>query len=162
MIILGIDPGLAATGFGAIRKKGNKFELLEYGTILTKAKEQFPIRLTQIYEQLDAVIKKHSPGVVAIEDLFFNKNVSSALSVGHARGVIVLKAAQAQKPIYSYTPLQVKSAVCGYGFAEKKQVQYMVQKLLNLKAPPKPDHAADAIAVAICHAHSHRINSISS
>ena len=150
-IILGIDPGLATTGYGVIQKENNgDFKIICNGIIATEAKQIFSERLKEIHQQLDKIIKKYKPNKIAVEELFFCKNVKTALSVGHARGVIVLTASQNNLPVFEYTPLQIKQAVASYGRADKKQVQSMVKILLNLKEVPKPDDAADALAVAIC------------
>lgn len=159
MIILGIDPGIATTGYGVIEKKGSSFNLITYGVISTKPDQPLPKRLDLLFCDLTTLIATHSPTHIAIEELFFNTNAKTALIVGQARGVILLCAEKNNKTIAGYTPLQVKMSVCGYGRADKKQVQYMVQKLLNLKEKPKPDDAADALAIAICHGHSYRLNS---
>lgn len=158
MIILGIDPGIATTGVGIIEKKGSSFTMIQVGAILTKPDLPLSKRLDILYSELALLIQTHNPAHVAIEELFFNTNAKTALIVGQARGVILLCAEKHQKQIAGYTPLQVKMAVCGYGRADKKQVQYMVQKLLHLEKIPKPDDAADALAIAICHGHSHRLN----
>ncbi|MCK5460319.1 crossover junction endodeoxyribonuclease RuvC [Candidatus Parcubacteria bacterium] len=150
-IILGIDPGLATTGYGVIQKEKNgDFKMICNGIIATAAKQIFAERLKGIHQQLNKIIKKYKPGKVAVEELFFCKNVKTALSVGHARGVIILTASQNGLPVFEYTPLQIKQAVASYGRADKKQVQSMVKILLNLKNVPKPDDAADALAIAIC------------
>ncbi len=149
-IILGIDPGIADTGFGVIETNGNKTKCLEYGSIKTKAKTELSERLEILNKELDKVIKKYKPKLIAVEELFFCKNVKTALIVGHARGVILLTAKQNNLPVVEFTPLQVKQAVSTYGKASKLQVQKMVKLLLNLKQIPKPDDAADALAVAIC------------
>ncbi|MBU5677813.1 crossover junction endodeoxyribonuclease RuvC [Alkaliphilus sp. MSJ-5] len=154
MIILGIDPGLAIMGYGIIHYEGNRFRPIDYGAITTPSTMPTPIRLKKIYEDLNKIMIKHNPDAVAIEELFFNTNVKTALLVGHARGVAVLSAANNDKEIFEYTPLQVKQGVVGYGRADKGQVQQMVKTLLNLSTVPKPDDVADALAVAICHAHS--------
>ncbi|WZL71546.1 crossover junction endodeoxyribonuclease RuvC [Clostridiaceae bacterium 35-E11] len=154
MIILGIDPGIAILGYGIVEYKGNHFKTLDYGAIFTEAKESMPIRLKKIYQELGLILDKYKPDVVAIEELFFNKNTKTALVVGQARGVAVLAAAHKNIDIYEYTPLQVKQGVVGYGRADKQQVQIMTKTLLNLESVPKPDDVADALAVAICHAHS--------
>lgn len=154
MLIIGIDPGYAILGYGVISYEGNRFDVLEYGTVTTSAEEDLPERLKTIYDALTELFQKYRPDAVAIEELFFNKNVTTALIVGHARGAAVVAAAKAGLPIFEYTPLQVKQGVVGYGRADKKQVQFMVKTLLNLKEIPKPDDAADALAVGICHAHS--------
>ena len=154
MIILGIDPGLAILGCGIIRYEGNHFKTIAYGSIITPSTMSTPMRLKKIYDELNELIIKYNPEVVAIEELFFNTNTKTALLVGHARGVAVLAAVNNDKEIFEYTPLQVKQGVTGYGRADKMQVQQMVRTLLNLTEIPKPDDAADALAVAICHAHT--------
>jgi crossover junction endodeoxyribonuclease RuvC len=153
-IILGIDPGLATTGYGVIIKDNDNFLVVNYGTIDTLAKEKFADRLEKIHNGLDKIIKKYKPDVVAVEELFFAKNVKTALVVGQARGVIILTAIKSGVEIYEYTPLQIKQALTGYGRADKNQIQQMVRVLLKLKSIPKPDDAADALAVAICCANS--------
>jgi crossover junction endodeoxyribonuclease RuvC len=160
MIVLGIDPGYATTGIGVIEYIGSKITHIHHEVIITKASQDFPDRLLEIAKQLDDIFTTFKPNSVAIESLFFSKNTKTAIDVAQARGVMVLTSRQHKKEVFSYTPPQVKSAVCGYGSAEKKQVQYMVQKLLNLSAIPKPDDAADALAIAICHAHSAKIRSL--
>lgn len=154
MLVLGIDPGTAIMGYGLILVKGNRHSLVEYGCIRTASDSSLEVRLQKIYQELTAIILQHKPDYFAIEELFFNKNVRTALAVGHARGVALLAAANAGLTAYEYTPLQVKQAVVGYGRAEKAQVQFMVKTLLNLEAIPKPDDAADALAIALCHAQS--------
>jgi len=154
MIIMGIDPGFAITGCGLIEYCHNKFKVLDYGAITTSSDLRLPQRLLMLYNKLEDVIIKYNPDVVAIEELFFNKNIKTALNVGHGRGVVLLAAAKNNKKIFEYTPLQVKQSVVGYGRAEKNQVQQMVKMILNLKSIPKPDDVADALAVAVCCAHS--------
>lgn len=154
MIIFGIDPGIAIVGYGVVEYKGNSFKTLDHGVITTEPKYAFPERLKMVYDQLTVLLDKYNPDCVAIEELFFNKNVKTAITIGQARGVQVLAAINKGSEIYEYTPLQVKQGVVGYGRAEKKQVQEMVKIILGLKSIPKPDDAADALAVAICHAHS--------
>ncbi|HHT62729.1 MAG: crossover junction endodeoxyribonuclease RuvC [Bacillota bacterium] len=154
MRILGIDPGTAITGFGVLETLGNRFKLLDYGCIRTASGILLQQRLEKIYQGMTVLLERWHPEEVAIEELFFNKNTRTALTVGHARGVIFLAAAHHQVAVYEYTPLQVKQSVVGYGRADKHQVQYMVKTILNLSALPKPDDAADALAIAICHAHS--------
>lgn len=150
MKILGIDPGTATTGYGIIENRDGKLRALEYGCIKTSPKKRAETRLAEIYKDLNHLIKKHQPGILAVESVFFYKNVKTAIAVAQSRGVVLLAATQAKVPVVEYTPLQVKSTLTSYGKAEKKQVQYMVQKLLDLKSIPKPDDAADALAVAIC------------
>lgn len=154
MIILGIDPGIAILGYGIISYEGNRFEAIHYGAIKTPSNMETAQRLKTIYDELDALIKNYQPEAVVIEELFFNTNAKTALLVGQARGVAVLAAANNNKEIFEYTPLQVKQGVVGYGRAEKIQVQQMIKILLNLQKIPKPDDVADALAVAVCHAHS--------
>ncbi|MFD0962349.1 crossover junction endodeoxyribonuclease RuvC [Paenibacillus chungangensis] len=154
MRVLGIDPGIAIAGFGFIDKQGHKLTPVQYGAIQTEAHTPQEERLLQIYESAGALIDRYKPDSVAVEKLFFNRNVTTAFAVGQARGVIILAAAQRGLPVAEYTPLQVKQSVVGYGKAEKRQVQEMVKMFLKLSAVPKPDDVADALAVAICHAHS--------
>ncbi len=157
MIILGVDPGTAITGYGIIQSDGDELGLIDYGVITTPADWSMPHRLEQIYRELTDLIAKHRPTDAVVEKLFFSKNVRTALSVGQARGVALLAAAQAHLLIHEYTPLEIKQAVVGYGRAEKIQIQQMVKMLLQLDFVPEPDDAADALAVAICHAHSARM-----
>jgi crossover junction endodeoxyribonuclease RuvC len=152
--ILGIDPGIAIVGFGFIDKVGSKLVPVQYGSIQTEAHKDPGLRLKEVYDATVQLIAKYKPEALAIEKLFFNRNVTTAFTVGQARGVMILAGVQAGLPIAEYTPLQVKQAVVGYGKAEKHQVQEMVKMLLKLSAIPKPDDVADALAVAICHAHS--------
>lgn len=158
MIILGIDPGIAIVGFGLVEKMGSQLKPIQYGSIVTESHLSTEKRLKQIYDAMKQIIKKYEPSEMAIEKLFFNRNVTTAFTVGQARGVMLLAAEEAQLSIAEYTPLQVKQAVVGYGQAEKKQVQEMVKILLSLKVRPKPDDVADALAVAICHAHSAQVD----
>ena len=155
MVILGIDPGIAIVGYGVIEYVGNKFNVIDYGAITTKAGMKVEDRLGEIYNLLNDIINKYKPEFMAIEELFYNKNAKTVISVAEARGVTLLSAARKKIPIFEYTPLQVKQAVVGYGRAEKKQVQQMTKILLNLEKVPKPDDTADALAIAICHAHSY-------
>lgn len=160
MIVLGIDPGYAIVGYGVIEYNGNKFRVLEYGSIETKAGSEFSDRLLKIHYGMEDLIKRFSPDAVAVEELFFNTNTKTALKVAHARGVVLLSGALSTAEVFEYTPLQVKQAVCGYGRADKNQVQQMVKVLLNLEKVPKPDDTADALAVAICHAHSYNLHHV--
>ncbi len=153
MIVLGIDPGIATMGFGVVEEEGRRLQVLEYGVVTTSAQMETPLRLLRIYQGVEDLIRKYHPDVMAIEELFFNKNVKTALIVGHARGAAVVAGAGNGLPIFEYTPLQVKQAVVGYGRADKQQVQQMVKLLLSLKEIPTPDDAADALAVSICHIH---------
>ncbi|MGG0824286.1 crossover junction endodeoxyribonuclease RuvC [Paenibacillus turicensis] len=159
MRILGIDPGIAIVGFGFIDKVGHKITPVQYGCIQTEAHTPDEERLLHVYEAMVQLIEKYKPDTVAFEKLFFNRNVTNAMSVSQARGVLILAATQKGLPIAEYTPMQVKQAVVGYGKAEKKQVQEMTRMFLKLQAIPKPDDVADALAVAICHAHSYILNS---
>lgn len=157
MRILGIDPGIAIVGFGFIDKIGNKLVPVQYGCIQTKAHTDPSQRLQEVYDATLQLIDKYKPDTMAIEKLFFNRNVTTAFTVAEARGVMMLAAVQRGLPLGEYTPLQVKQAVVGYGKAEKKQVQEMVKVFLHLSAVPKPDDVADALAIAICHAHSYTL-----
>ncbi len=154
MIILGVDPGTAICGYGVIEYMGNRFRLLDYGVIRSSSTDSTAARLLTLYQGLESIIGQYQPEEMAVEELFFNKNVRTALTVGQARGVVLLAGQMKGLTIAEYTPLQVKQAVVGYGRADKHQVQYMVKAILNLQEIPKPDDAADALAVAICHAHS--------
>lgn len=154
MRILGIDPGVAIVGFGFIDKLGSKLVPVQYGCIQTEAHTAQATRLQHIYEAMLQLIDKYKPDTIGIEKLFFNRNVTTALTVGEARGVLLLAAVHRGLPVAEYTPLQVKQAIVGYGKAEKRQVQEMVKLFLHLSQIPKPDDVADALAVAICHAHS--------
>ena len=154
MRILGIDPGIATIGFGVVDSEGLKVKLVNCGVITTPAHTPLSDRLCQIYEDLNSLIDTFHPDCVSMEELFFNTNITTGISVAHGRGVLLLACKQRFLPIYEYTPLQVKQAVCGYGRAEKKQVMDMVKRICNLPAPPKPDDAADAVALALCHARS--------
>ncbi|MDD5146805.1 MAG: crossover junction endodeoxyribonuclease RuvC [Candidatus Pacebacteria bacterium] len=150
MIILGIDPGTATTGFGVIKKNKQQIEYINHGIIATTPKEATHQRLKKLYLELNRVIQKFKPDVLAVEKLFFFKNLKTALPVSEARGVILLAAAQKKIALVQFTPLEVKTGICGYGRAEKKQVQKMVKEILCLERVPKPDDAADALAIAIC------------
>ena len=158
MIILGIDPGYAIVGVGIVEYVGNKFRPIAYDAITTHSKMATSLRLKTIYDDINFCLDKFNPDAVAIEELFFNNNAKTAIAVAQARGVLVVSAANRGIPVYEYTPLQIKQAVAGYGHADKSQVQQMVKILLNLNAIPKPDDAADALAVAVCHAHSNTMN----
>ena len=154
MVILGIDPGYAIVGFGVISYEGNHFKVLSYGAVNTKAGVDFSLRLNDIYDGVTQLINKYKPDVISIEKLFFNTNNKTAINVAEARGCTILACVKAGVPLYEYTPLQVKQSVVGYGRAEKRQVMEMTRMLLNLEKIPMPDDAADALAVAICCAHS--------
>jgi crossover junction endodeoxyribonuclease RuvC len=157
--ILGIDPGIADTGYGIIKVySNNKIECLDYGSIVTQPKQNLEIRLLFLYQELNKIIEKYKPDLIGVEELFFNKNTATALIVAQARGVILLSAMLAKIDIVHYTPGQVKQAVSAFGQAQKGQVQKMVKLLLNLQEIPKPDDAADALAVAICASSSLKFN----
>lgn len=154
MIVLGIDPGVANTGYGVVTRRGGTLVALDGGVLETPPAADLGARLARIHTRVCELIEEHGPEAVAIEDLYFGANARSAFAVGQARGVVVLAAGQRAVPCSSYTPQQVKAAVCGSGRADKDQVQRMVQALLALADLPRPDHAADALAVAICHANA--------
>src|SRR2546421_8162961 len=154
MIILGIDPGIATTGFGVLLKEGQRITAVEFGIISTPAGKPPPERLLTIFERINDLIDRHAPDVMVTERLFFAKNETTAFGVGRTIGVALLAAAQRGIPCAEYTPPEVKQAVVGYGAADKKQVQYMIQWILRLPAPPEPDHAAHRPPLAIWHAHS--------
>ncbi|GAB4530352.1 MAG: crossover junction endodeoxyribonuclease RuvC [Anaerolineae bacterium] len=160
MRVLGIDPGTAITGYGVVEGEGDSIALATYGAIRTPAEHPLAQRLQHIYHELQALIAAWRPESAAVEELFFSKNARTALAVGHARGVTLLALSEAGLPVYEYKPAEVKQAVAGYGNASKEQVQGMVQLLLNLDEIPRPDDAADALAVAICHFHSVRWQSL--
>jgi crossover junction endodeoxyribonuclease RuvC len=152
VVVLGIDPGTAHTGYGVVLARGQTLAALDGGVLRTAAHETIGERLAHIHGQVRELIERHEPDALAVEDLFFGQNARSAFAVGQSRGVVLLAAGQAGIPSFSYTPQAVKQAVCGSGRADKGQVQRMVGALLRLPSPPQPDHAADALAVAICHA----------
>ena len=154
MRILGIDPGIAIVGFGLIESNRGSVRMLQYGAVTTEAGLPLATRLVQIENDMTALIAQLKPDEIAVEELFFSKNITTGIAVAHGRGVILCTAERLGVPIFEYTPLQVKQAVAGYGLADKKQVMDMTKRLLKLKAVPKPDDAADALAIAICHARS--------
>ncbi|MCQ2432116.1 MAG: crossover junction endodeoxyribonuclease RuvC [Clostridia bacterium] len=154
MIILGIDPGIAIVGWGVIEYNAGRFRTIAYGAITTEAGIDVEVRLQTVYHELGEIFDCYKPDAVAVEELFFNTNITTGIAVAEARGVILLSAIEHKVPISEYTPLQVKSAIVGYGRAEKKQVMTMVTQVLRLKNIPKPDDTADALAIAVCHAHS--------
>ncbi|MGN1160692.1 MAG: crossover junction endodeoxyribonuclease RuvC [Candidatus Fimenecus sp.] len=154
MIILGIDPGYAIVGWGIIDYTSNRFSVIDYGAVTTEAKTPFNERLEAVYDGVEDIIKRYNPSALAIEKLFYNTNAKTVIDVAQARGVINLAAVKNGVPIFEYTPLQVKQSVVGYGRAEKKQVQEMTRVILKLEKIPKPDDTADALAMAICHAHA--------
>jgi crossover junction endodeoxyribonuclease RuvC len=153
MIVLGVDPGTALLGYGVISEEddGNAPQALDFGVVATQPSEAMPTRLATLYDQLAALIERHRPDVLAVEQLFFARNVTTAIAVGQARGVVLLAAAKGGLDVVEYSPAEVKQAVVGYGKAEKGQMQEMVRLILGLEAPPRPDDAADALAVALCH-----------
>ena len=154
MRILGIDPGIAIVGFGLIESERGSVRMLQYGAVTTEAGLPLATRLLQIENDMTALIAQLQPDEIAIEELFFSKNITTGIAVAHGRGVILCTAEKLGVPIFEYTPMQVKQAVVGYGLAEKRQVMDMTRRLLHLKTVPKPDDAADALAIAICHARS--------
>jgi crossover junction endodeoxyribonuclease RuvC len=160
VLVLGVDPGTAITGYGLVREEEGELKLVDYGVITTPAGQPLPERLQTIYSGLADVAGKHQPQQAAVEELFFSRNVRTALSVGHARGVALLALVDAGLAIYEYKPLEIKQAITGYGGADKQQVQEMVRLLLNLDHVPQPDDAADAVAVAVCHIHSARMTAL--
>ena len=157
MLVLGIDPGTAITGYGVVHEQDDGLSLVACGVVTTSPSEPLPERLQAIYRGLSEVIHRWQPEEAAVEELFFSRNVRTALSVGQARGVALLALVDAGLPIYEYKPLEIKQAVAGYGGADKQQVQEMVRMLLNLDRVPQPDDAAAAVAVAVCHIHSARM-----
>ncbi len=155
MLVIGIDPGTATTGYGFVREnEDGNLSVVDFGVISTAANQEMPERLLELFVQLNRLILLHRPDSGAVEKLFFQRNVRTALSVGQGRGVVLLSLAQARLPVAEYTPLEVKQAVVGYGGADKSQVQQMVRAILGLVDIPRPDDAADALAIAICHLHS--------
>ena len=161
MLVIGIDPGTAITGYGLVREDQNgKLTAVDFGAIKTPAKMPMPKRLLCIYRELKEIALLHHPDYGVVEKLFFQKNVRTAISVGQGRGVAILSLADLEIPVTEYTPLEIKQAVTGYGGADKAQVQYMVKVLLGLEEIPKPDDAADALAVAVCHIHQARFNAL--
>lgn len=154
MRVLGFDPGTATTGYGVVEGRGNRLTHVAHGVILTSPKDHYAVRLQQLYDECVALIALHAPQAIAIEELYFTKNVTTGIPVAQARGVISLAAVQSGLPIGEFSPRQMKLAVAGYGKADKKQVQDMVKMLLNLESIPKPDDAADALGIAICQVHT--------
>ena len=157
MIILGIDPGIATLGYGVIEKdaRGN-CRAVDYGVVVTPKEEGLPVRLAMLEEGISKILEKHKPDEVAMEELFFSKNITTGIAVAHARGVALLTCVKACGKLYEYTPMQIKQALTGYGRAEKRQIQSVVTSLLHLQTIPKPDDAADALAIALCHASASR------
>ncbi len=160
MLVVGIDPGVATTGYGVVRDTRNGILLVDYGVVTTPPNLVLAQRLLLLHQELEKIIQLHRPESAAVEKLFFQKNVTTAIAVGQARGVAMLTMAENQIEVSEYTPLEVKQAVAGYGSADKKQVQYMVKAILNMEVIPTPDDAADALAIAICHLHSVRYKNL--
>lgn len=160
MRVLGFDPGTATTGYGVVEGKGNRLTHIAHGVITTPPEEHFAIRLTMIYDEVIDLIRVHAPDGIAIEELYFTKNVTTGITVAQARGVIALAAAQNGLPIGEFSPREMKSAIAGYGRADKKQVQEMVKILLNLETVPRPDDAADALGIAISQIHAGHFKSV--
>lgn len=160
MLVLGVDPGTATTGYGLVRERAGRLEALAYGVITTSKDLPLASRLLEIHRRLGGLLAGHSPDAIAVEELFFRRNVRTALSVGQARGVVLLAAAEAGVPVREYTPPEVKLAVTGNGRADKAQMQAMVKMVLGLNGVPRPDDAADALAVAICCVHSRGLERI--
>ena len=160
MIMLGFDPGLATLGYGAIKSERGKNEMLDYGVVLTPKNENLPVRLAMLEEGIRKVINQFKPDEIAVEELFFCKNVTTAINVAHARGVLLLTAVKECGRMFEYTPLQIKQALMGYGRADKNQIQQMVKTFLRLPKIPKPDDAADALAVALTHAQTNKMGGL--
>ena len=161
MIILGIDPGLATLGYGILDKdKGGNVRPLDYGVVLTPKEENLPVRLAMLEEGIAKILDKFTPDEVAVEELFFSKNVTTGIAVAHARGVTLLACVKKCGRLYEYTPMQIKQALTGYGKADKRQMQQVTASLLKLKSIPRPDDAADALAVALCHSYTSRLSSL--
>ena len=161
MIILGIDPGIATMGYGVVEKDGNgNCRAVDYGVVVTPKEETLPVRLAMLEEGVGKIIDKFSPEEVALEELFFTKNITTGIAVAHARGVILLACVKRCGKLYEYTPMQIKQALTGYGRADKKQIQQVVASLLRLKSVPRPDDAADALGIALCHAFTSRFGTL--
>lgn len=159
MVVLGIDPGLATLGWGVLKSDRGRFETVDYGVVLTPKEENLPVRLAMLEEGVNELIDKYHPDEIALEELFFNNNITTGINVAQARGVILLTCVKKCGRLYEYTPLQIKQALTGYGRADKKQMQIMVKTLLRLDNIPKPDDAADALAVALTHCQTSRFSS---
>ena len=159
MVVLGIDPGLATLGWGVLKNDRGRFETIDYGVVLTPKEESLPVRLAMLEEGVNKLIDKYHPDEIALEELFFNNNITTGINVAQARGVILLTCVKKCGRLYEYTPLQIKQALTGYGKADKKQMQIMVKTLLRLDNIPKPDDAADALAVALTHCQTSRFSS---
>ena len=158
MVVLGIDPGLATLGWGVLKNDRGRFETIDYGVVLTPKEESLPVRLAMLEEGVNKLIDKYHPDEIALEELFFNNNITTGINVAQARGVILLTCVKKCGRLYEYTPLQIKQALTGYGRADKKQMQIMVKTLLRLDNIPKPDDAADALAVALTHCQTNRLS----
>ena len=158
MIVLGIDPGLATMGWGVLKSERGRFETIDYGVVLTPKTETLPVRLAMLEEGVKKLVDKYTPDEIALEELFFNNNITTGINVAQARGVILLTCVKNCGRLYEYTPLQIKQALTGYGRAEKKQIQIMVKTLLRLDGIPKPDDAADALALALTHCQTNRLS----
>ena len=158
MIVLGIDPGLATMGWGVLKSERGRFETIDYGVVLTPKNETLPVRIAMLEEGVKKLVDKYTPDEIALEELFFNNNITTGINVAQARGVILLTCVKNCGRLYEYTPLQIKQALTGYGRAEKKQIQIMVKTLLRLDGIPKPDDAADALAVALTHCQTNRLS----
>ena len=160
MRVLGIDPGVATVGYGVVDYNAGRFKHVRHGIIKTAPHQPLSLRLLEISHDMQELLDMFKPDAVSMEELFFSKNITTGIAVAHARGVLLLECRRANIPIYQYNPMQVKMAVTGYGAAEKKQVMEMVRRMLNLEALPRPDDAADALAVALCHAHTSRFGKL--
>jgi crossover junction endodeoxyribonuclease RuvC len=160
MRVLGLDPGLAITGYGLVESEGQRLQPLAYGVVRTPARTPTAERLVLLHDELSQLLARYRPEVAAVEELFLDTNARTAMQVGQARGVLLLTLAQAGIPVAEYTPMQIKQAITGYGGADKHQVQQMIALLLNLAAIPTPDDAADALAISVCHHHSMRWNAL--
>ncbi|MBR2614557.1 MAG: crossover junction endodeoxyribonuclease RuvC [Clostridia bacterium] len=160
MVVVGFDPGLATLGYGVLEKTGNITKMLDYGVVLTPKEENLAIRLTMLEEGVKKIIETFKPDEIAIEELFFAKNVKTGIAVAHARGVVLLTATKYCGKIFEYTPLQIKQALTGYGRADKNQIQQMVKTFLKLPKIPKPDDAADALAVGLCHLQTNKLSGL--
>ena len=158
MIVLGIDPGLATMGWGVLNSERGRYETVDYGVVLTPKDETLPVRLAMLEEGVNKLVAKYKPEEIALEELFFNNNQKTAINVAQARGVILLTCTKKCGRLFEYTPLQIKQALTGYGRADKRQIQEMVKTLLHLKSIPKPDDAADAVAVALTHIFTNRFS----
>ncbi len=157
MLFLGIDPGLASLGYGLIEEDGDRLQCIDYGVVTTKSTAKVDRRLLKLHQGVDELLTTYQPNYMVLESLFFAKNVKTAIAVGQARGVVILAAAKREVPFCEYTPLQVKQAITGYGQASKRQIQELVKSILGLSKIPRPDDAADALAIALCHLQSYKM-----